>query len=147
MKSIYPIKIVEDLIDTFIHPKLIKAVKNWSPNVDIIPIHTWIHQWLPLMKSKLSALYPDIRRKMSQALTNWQPEDIYAIQLIHPWCDIFDKISMDTFLIRIIIPKLVISLRNVTINPSNQDVAIFQKIVMWYDVIPSVHFISLFKGD
>jgi len=147
MKSIYPIKTVEELIDTFIQPKLIKAVKNWSPNVDIIPIHTWIHQWLPLMKAKLAPLYPDIRRKMSQALSTWQPDDIYAIQLIHPWRDIFDKISMDTFLIRMIIPKLVINLRNIIINPSNQDVSMFNKIAMWYDIIPSVHFISLFKGE
>ena len=36
-----------------------------------LPIHCWLHPWLPLMKSKLSIYYPEIRRKFNSFISSY----------------------------------------------------------------------------
>ena len=67
--------------------------------------------------------------------------------MIKPWRDVFDKTSMDGFLTRVIIPKLVVALRNVLINPHDQDIKAFEGVIAWYNIIPHIHFISLLRGE
>ena len=144
---VYPTSVLDDLIDMMVQPKIAAGVKAWSPTHDVLPIHTWLHPWLPLMKSKLSSYYPEIRRKLAQALTSWDPIDTSAVAVLQPWKDVFDKDSMEKFLSRVIIPKLVVSLRGILINPSNQDITTFNSIIAWYGVLPNIHIISLFQGE
>ena len=144
---VYPGSVVEDLIDMMVQPKIAAGVKAWSPTSDALPIHTWLHPWLPLMRSKLSAYYPEIRRKLAHALTSWDPTDLSAVSVLKPWCNVFDKDSMEKFLSRVIIPKLITSLRNLLINPSNQDITVFNSVIAWYGVIPNIHIVSLFEGE
>lgn len=132
-------------------PKIISYIKLWIPNNNIknsLNIHVWLIEWISLLKSKLAVIYPDIRRKLQQyiLLCDINDSNICYNQLI-PWKNIFDKTSMDNFLIRNIIPKLVMSLRNITINPSNQELAIFNNVIIWYNFIPDIHIISLFCGE
>ena len=144
---VYPTSVLDDLIDMMVQPKIAAGVKAWLPTHDVLPIHTWLHPWLPLMKSKLSSYYPEIRRKLGQALMSWDPIDTSAVAVLQPWKDVFDKDSMEKFLSRVIIPKLVVSLRGILINPSNQDITIFNSIIAWYGLIPNIHIISLFQGE
>ena len=113
------------------------------------PIHYWLHPWLPLMKSKISVYYPEIRRKLNIFInSNWKDiESVKILNMISPWKNIFDKISMDNFLIRTVIPKLLISLRNILINPQNQEIIIFENVLKWYSLIPHINFISLLRGE
>lgn len=41
--------IMDNILENIILPKLTEEVENWNPVTDTVPIHTWIHPWLPLM--------------------------------------------------------------------------------------------------
>lgn len=144
---VYPPSVAEGLIDLMVQPKIAAAVKAWAPTKDPLPIHVWMHPWLPLMRSKLAPYYPEIRRKLAQALSSWQPEDLSALSVIRPWREIFDRDSMDKFLTRVIVPKLVVTLRGLQINPQNQDITAFNSVMAWRGVVADVHIISLFRGE
>jgi tuftelin-interacting protein 11 len=153
-RAAYPPSVVEDLVDMFVQPKLAAAVKQWNPATDALPIHSWLHQWLPLMRSKLSALYPDIRRKLHHALAQWEARDNAALATLRPWKGVFDAASMEGLVVKAIVPKLVVALRDVPIHPcaptKDDDaaaLAAFHRVLEWKDLVPRAHFISLFSGE
>jgi len=39
----------QNILDQLINPKLQMEVDNWNPMTDTVPIHAWLHPWLPLM--------------------------------------------------------------------------------------------------
>lgn len=41
--------ILENILDQLILPKLQAEQEAWDPTTDIMPVHKWIHPWLPLM--------------------------------------------------------------------------------------------------
>ena len=45
-------------------PKLLVAVNSWDPKVDPIPVHEWLHPWLPFIPDQLEQLYPTLRYKI-----------------------------------------------------------------------------------
>ena len=45
-------------------PKLLVAVNSWDPKVDPIPVHEWLHPWLPFIPEQLEQLYPTLRYKI-----------------------------------------------------------------------------------
>ena len=119
---------LEDIVSSVILPKIVSAVSQWSPTTDAVPIHTWLHPWLPLLGSKLSCVYPEIRRKLARALSSWHPSDSSALQVLRPWVRVFDQSSMDQLLVRSIIPKLVGCLRELVIDPQHQDFTLFHQV-------------------
>lgn len=81
-------------------------VDNWNPLTDTVPIHSWIHPWLPLLQSRLEPLYPPIRSKLSNALQRWHPSDTSARLILQPWKDVFTPGAWEAFMVKNIIPKL-----------------------------------------
>lgn len=79
---------------------------NWNPLTDTVPIHSWIHPWLPLLQSRLEPLYPPIRSKLSNALQRWHPSDTSARLILQPWKDVFTPGAWEAFMVKNIIPKL-----------------------------------------
>lgn len=85
---------------------LFQQVDNWNPLTDTVPIHSWIHPWLPLLQSRLEPLYPPIRSKLSNALQRWHPSDASARLILQPWKNVFTAGAWEAFLLKNIIPKL-----------------------------------------
>lgn len=81
-------------------------VENWNPLTDTVPIHSWIHPWLPLMQARLEPLYSPIRSKLSSALQKWHPSDSSAKLILQPWKDVFTPGSWEAFMVKNIVPKL-----------------------------------------
>lgn len=81
-------------------------VENWNPLTDTVPIHSWVHPWLPLMQARLEPLYSPIRSKLSSALQKWHPSDSSAKLILQPWKDVFTPGSWEAFMVKNIVPKL-----------------------------------------
>lgn len=45
--------ILENILQQLILPRLQHDVEEWNPLTDTLPIHTWIHPWLPLLGNYL----------------------------------------------------------------------------------------------
>ncbi len=159
LQIVLPSDAFEELVTMLIIPKLQQCVENWTPSLKtptlngavsehLISVHHWIHPWLPLLRSKLSILYPDIRRKMSSSLNKWSPPSASALEMIQPWINIFDAASMSNLVVRSVIPRLVESLRNsFEIDPAAQDLAIYECVSSWKSLIPRSHYVCLFVGE
>lgn len=81
-------------------------MENWNPLTDTVPIHSWIHPWLPLMQARLEPLYSPIRNKLSNALQKWHPSDSSAKLILQPWKEVFTPGSWEAFMVKNIVPKL-----------------------------------------
>lgn len=81
-------------------------VDNWNPLTDTVPIHSWIHPWLPQMQMRLEPLYPPIRNKLANALQRWHPSDASARLILQPWKDVFTPGAWEAFMVKNIVPKL-----------------------------------------
>lgn len=46
--------ILDNVLDQFLMPKIQAEVDSWDPTTDTVPIHSWIHPWLPIL-SKLTS--------------------------------------------------------------------------------------------
>ncbi|KAK2579187.1 hypothetical protein KPH14_002709 [Odynerus spinipes] len=130
--------IFENILDLLILPKLTLEVEEWNPLTDTVPIHTWIHPWLPLMRNWLDTLiYPIIRRKLGSALGGWHPSDRSARLMLQPWAEVFAKGDMEAFLVKNIIPKLQIALSEFVINPHQQHLDQWNWVIEWKELIPT----------
>lgn len=85
---------------------LCPKVESWNPLTDTVPIHSWIHPWLPLMQARLEPLYSPIRNKLANALQKWHPSDSSAKLILQPWKDVFTPGSWEAFMVKNIVPKL-----------------------------------------
>lgn len=50
--KLIPNDIIETVLENMILPKIQSEVDQWDPLTDLVPIHLWIHPWLPYL-SKL----------------------------------------------------------------------------------------------
>ena len=112
--------IVDNILDQLIFPILQREVDQWNPLTDSIPIHSWLHPWLPLMHDRLEPLYQPIRTKLAQALQNWQPSDSSAKAVLLPWQKVFKQGTWDAFMNKHIVPKLVLTMQQFVIDPRQQ---------------------------
>lgn len=109
---------------------------NWNPLTDTVPIHSWIHPWLPLLQSRLEPLYPPIRSKLSSALQRWHPSDASARLILQPWKDVFTPGAWEAFMVKNIIPKLGRSFIGNSLSSSSGRKCIFPAAVLSFPVPP-----------
>ena len=105
-KTLIPTGVAKHLYEQLILPRIQQEVDQWNPLLDTVPIHTWIHPWLPLMSDSLEPVYQPIRMKLGHALTNWHPSDISAKVILDPWVGVMPKGSLEAFIATNIIPKV-----------------------------------------
>ncbi|XP_011299706.1 tuftelin-interacting protein 11 [Fopius arisanus] len=130
--------ILENILDLLVLSKLTLEVEEWNPLTDTVPIHTWIHPWLPLMGNRMDTLiYPIIRRKLGSALGGWHPSDRSARLMLQPWAKVFSNGDMEAFLVKNIVPKLQIALSEFVINPHQQHLDQWNWVHEWATLIPS----------
>ncbi|XP_033476196.1 tuftelin-interacting protein 11 [Epinephelus lanceolatus] len=138
-----PIWILEHLMEQLILPRLQREVDNWNPLTDTVPIHSWIHPWLPLLQSRLEPLYPPIRSKLSNALQRWHPSDASARLILQPWKDVFTPGAWEAFMVKNIIPKLALCLEELVINPHQQQMDPFNWVMDWEGMLSPSSLVSL----
>lgn len=143
---IIPVWILDNILDQLVFPKLQKEVENWNPLTDTVPIHSWIHPWLPLMQARLEPLYSPIRSKLASALQKWHPSDSSAKLILQPWKDVFTPGSWEAFMVKNIVPKLGMCLGELVINPHQQHMDAFYWVIDWEGMISVSSLVGLLKS-
>nr|XP_054774972.1 tuftelin-interacting protein 11-like [Lytechinus pictus]XP_054774973.1 tuftelin-interacting protein 11-like [Lytechinus pictus] len=139
--------ILDNILDQLIFPKLQRAVESWNPLTDVVPIHSWLHPWLPLLGEQLAPLYIPIRQKFGSALRDWHPSDSSAKTILLPWKPVFSKGTMEAFVIRHIVPKLAMCLQQFVVNPYQQHLEPFEWVMAWEDFMPRPTLVKLFETN
>ncbi|VVC32145.1 Hypothetical protein CINCED_3A008171 [Cinara cedri] len=49
--KLIPNEIINTVLENMILPKIQLEVEQWDPLTDLVPIHLWIHPWLPYLKN------------------------------------------------------------------------------------------------
>ncbi|TSM04900.1 Tuftelin-interacting protein 11 [Bagarius yarrelli] len=124
---VLPVWILDYVLEQLIFPRLQKEVDNWNPLTDTVPIHSWIHPWLPQMHMRLEPLYPPIRNKLANALQRWHPSDTSARLILQPWKDVFTPGAWEAFMVKNIVPKL----GELVVNPHQQLIEPFNWVMDW----------------
>ena len=117
---VLPKWISDNILDHLIFHVLHREVESWNPLTDSVPIHSWLHPWLPLMHDRLEPLYQSIRIKLAKALDSWQPSDSSAKAVLSPWRRVFKQGTWDGFMNKYIVPKLVTTMQQFVIDPRQQ---------------------------
>ncbi len=47
--QLLPPWVFDNILNQLVLPRLQREVSEWDPTSDPVPIHSWIHPWLPLM--------------------------------------------------------------------------------------------------
>ena len=119
-QPVLPPWILNNILEQIVLPRLQAEVENWNPLTDTMPIHAWLHPWLPLMEKRLEPLWAPIRNKLANALRNWHPSDPSAKLILQPWLQVWTGGQVDSFLVKNIVPKLGLCLQEFIINPHQQ---------------------------
>ena len=136
-----------NIMEQLVLPRLQKEVDEWNPLTDTMPIHSWIHPWLPLMGDRLETLYAPIRHKLANALNNWHPSDPSAFMILKPWKDVFQKGHMEAFLVKHIATKLALCLQEFVINPHQQVLEPWNWTMQWQELMPLPAYVSLLENN
>uniref|UniRef100_A0A2P2I9F2 Tuftelin-interacting protein 11 n=1 Tax=Hirondellea gigas TaxID=1518452 RepID=A0A2P2I9F2_9CRUS len=140
-----PNGIVYRLLSTLVVPKITHSVSLWEPNQETIPIHEWIHPWLPLLAVELQPACDQVFRKLSGILHHWKFGDSSCHTILLPWIDVFTESQMRQLIKTRILPKLHMTMNAFIINPLEQDFEIMNSFSEWEDLIEENAFLILFE--
>ncbi|GIL44507.1 hypothetical protein Vafri_1959 [Volvox africanus] len=129
------------ILEMLVMPKLRRALGEWEPRQETVPIHAWLFPWLPYLGQALDELYPHIRHKLDVALQAWHPSDSSALVLLSPWQRVWGQADWDAFMAKAIVPKLALALGQMDINPAVQQMEPWMWAMAWKDAI-SAHLMA-----
>eukprot|EP01111_Echinosteliopsis_oligospora_P010607 TRINITY_DN3349_c0_g1_i2.p2 TRINITY_DN3349_c0_g1~~TRINITY_DN3349_c0_g1_i2.p2 ORF type:complete len:280 (-),score=54.33 TRINITY_DN3349_c0_g1_i2:555-1394(-) len=143
---IIPDQVLENILDQLIVPKLYREVEQWAPRESTTLISSWLLPWLPLLTSKMTPLYPIIRQKVGTFLKVCHPAE--AKNIIGPlYNTVFDQKTIDEMMVKRVVHKLMMLLRQFEINPRNQKTEAFMWVMEWHGLVPLHHFVTLLETE
>lgn len=146
LQPLIPESTMEELINHSLLPKMQHEITNWIPTA--CPIHIWLISWIPLLKAKVSQIFPEIRRKIASFIKRYNPTDEEALSYIGPWYGVFDSSSFDNFIGQAIIPRFIDALRHkFEVNPNNQLLDVLHGVILWRKVLSNNQISFILAGE
>lgn len=142
-EELLPPCVLQSILDTFVMPKISGSVDCWDPRRETIPIHSWIHPWLPLLGDKLGNCYHTIRHRFADVIHAWHPSHMSAYDILSPWKTVFDPVSWEQLMVQYIVPKLLTVMHELQISPATQNLDHFYWVRTWVTVTPTHHMLQL----
>lgn len=151
-REVLPKWLFDHFVVECLMPKIYRQVHLWNPLADGVPIHSWIHPWLPVLMIQedgedrhylFEPIYETIRSKLASALTNWIPSDSSACRILQPWKGVFTEAAFQTFLELNIVSKLESALLRFEINPSHQRMDEWNWVLEWKSLISANTMVNL----
>eukprot|EP00731_Ephydatia_muelleri_P015724 Em0009g148a len=170
-----PVWVLDNILDQLVMPRLQYEVDVWDPTVDTVPIHAWVHPWLPIMVTlhpissytnhitpryappphvTFHTIFPCPHNVSLQQLLSFNIDSlILQKSVLSPpalptksWSRGYmclTREAMEVFLVRTILPKLAYCLDTLVINPHQQQIASFEWVMAWRDMISIHHYANL----
>nr|GEV92234.1 septin and tuftelin-interacting protein 1 homolog 1 [Tanacetum cinerariifolium] len=142
-ERLLPHPALQRILGQIVVPKLLAAVNSWDPHTDSIPMHIWVHPWLPLLGQKHSILYDTVRTKLESVLNAWHPSDVSAYTILSPWKPVFDREIWEQIMVRCISPKLLAVMHEFQVSPADQKLDQYYWVRKWANVIPIHHMLYI----
>ncbi|CAO1943387.1 unnamed protein product [Urochloa humidicola] len=147
-EQVLPPVAVRLVLEQVVVPKLSAAVESWDPRRENVPVHVWVHPWLPMLEQRnIETLCHSIQYKLSSVLHVWQAHDASAHALLSPWKNVFGSAVWEDLMARYIIPKLKMALQEFQINPADQKLDQFNWVILWASTIPVHHMVHMLEAD
>ncbi|KAI3380629.1 hypothetical protein SNEBB_001645 [Seison nebaliae] len=156
-KMIIPEIIYDYCLDSLIIPKINYLLENdWNPSNDSLPVHQWTLNWKKFLRNdndnKLEETYSVIQRKFSNIFidSDWdcQPSTNHQIiEMLLPWKEEWKSSDWETFILRNIIPKLSINLKEIDLSKNHQELQKWNILMEWSNLIPSNFLAQMFNEN
>ncbi|KAJ3202135.1 hypothetical protein HDU67_000761 [Dinochytrium kinnereticum] len=146
--QILPPWLYANIINQLVMPKLRAEMDDWNPKRDYSLIHTWLFPWLPVLGDIFNEFFEPVQQKFAIMFSEWFPEDKEPVKVLTPWLEIFPATITNSLLNKIILPKLVATLRfDFTVNPASQNNQPLELIFPWRQFFTTSTFSHLLETE
>ena len=147
-QSVLPRRSLDKIVENAIIPKLTREIEKWTFVEDedekgarsssSIP-STWIFPWLEILLEPIKALSSTIKQKFANVLD--ASISLKAVAVIKPWVEVktivFGRTWWSQFVEKTVVPKLVTKASLIEIDPADQNLEIFNNLLLWKSILAS----------
>ncbi|EKD03937.1 hypothetical protein A1Q2_01761 [Trichosporon asahii var. asahii CBS 8904] len=150
VESWYPLLpdfIRDNVLSQLVLPKVMSAIEAWTGRGrGGDSLASVVFPWLPLLGDRHGEVLEESRRRIRSLLRRWKPADGVPQELARWRSDIFSAREWDTIIGEHVLGKLGAVLRDLVINPRDQDMsAIVNEVLPWHSLIRPSNFTRLFE--
>lgn len=135
-QPVLPTWMMTKLLDQCIYAKVKAELNSWEPHNDPIPVQTWVQPWALVMEDKKYFFYSTIRDKLGKTFAFWEPYDPTGKVIIKSWIGLFDQHDLDDFVVRHVLPKLLVCLQSISFSVTDQNLQQWNLVMEWVDILP-----------